>query len=71
MSIEVKKGKNENTNTLLYRFTKKVQQSGVMKEVKKRRFSGRAVNKNKRKAMALYRVEKQEEIAKQKKYGYR
>jgi len=71
MSIEVKKGKNENTNTLLYRFTKKVQQSGVMKEVKKRRFSGRAVNKNKRKSMALYRVEKQEEIAKQKKYGYR
>lgn len=69
MAIEVRKKKGENVNSLLFRFNKRIKQSGVLKEVKKRRFKSREVNRNKKRASALYRSNRQEEIAKSKKYG--
>jgi ribosomal protein S21 len=70
MPIEVRRRKNETTNAFIYRFNKRVQQSGILKEVRKRRVSKRAENKTKRRHRALYRIVKQQELAKQRKQGY-
>ncbi|PIR44278.1 30S ribosomal protein S21 [Candidatus Wolfebacteria bacterium CG10_big_fil_rev_8_21_14_0_10_31_9] len=69
MAIEVKRKEGESASAFLYRFTKKMQQSGVLKESKKRRHAKRAVNKNKRRKMALYREDKKIETEKKKKLG--
>lgn len=70
MPMEVRKRKNENVGSFLYRFSKRIQQSGVLKEVKKRRSRTRPQNKGKRRLAALYRMNKKEEITKLKKYGH-
>ncbi len=69
MSVEVRKKEGESASSLLYRFTKKVQQSGVLKEAKKRRFHKRAVSGLKRKLSALHRVEKKVEMDRMRKLG--
>lgn len=69
MPMEVRRRKNENAGSFLYRFSKRIQQSGVLKEVKKRRVKTRPENKRKRRSRALYRMNKKEEMAKSKKYG--
>jgi len=67
--MQVRKKEGETIGSLLYRFSKKVQQSGVLKEAKRRRFHGRPKNRNKKRLAALYRARKQEEVAKAKKLG--
>lgn len=67
MPIEVKKKDGENVNALLYRFNKKLKQSGVLKEAKKRRFHSRVVNKNKKRAGALYRSGRAKELKRTRK----
>ena len=69
MSVEVRKKEGESASSLLYRFTKKVQQSGVLKEAKKRRFHKRAVSGLKRTLSALNRVEKKVEMDRMRKLG--
>ncbi len=69
--MEVRRRKNENAGSFLYRFSKRIQQSGVLKEVKKRRSHARPENRMKRRLSALYRMNKKGEVAKQKKQGYR
>ncbi len=54
---------------MVYRFTKKVRQSGVLLEAKKRRFSDRQPNRNKRRLSAIHRVGKSEEMGKTKRLG--
>lgn len=67
--IEVKKKEGEPTGSFLFRFNKKVKRSGVMKEVRKRKHRPRAQNKNKRRASAIYRVAKEKELIKERKFG--
>ncbi len=69
MAIEVKKRENETSNSMLYRFTKRVQHSGVIKEARKRQFTTRTANSTKRRAAALYRMERQSELQATKKRG--
>ena len=69
MSVQVKRKENEPVGSMLYRFSKKVQQSGVLREAKKRRFRARPQNRLKRKLSAIYRSNKQKEVAKAKKMG--
>jgi ribosomal protein S21 len=69
--MEVRRRKNENVSSFLYRFSKRVQQSGVLKEVRKRRARTRPKNRGKRRLTALYKASKKNEIAKLKKYGFR
>ena len=69
MPIHIKKRKNENISAFLYRFSKRIRQSGVLKEAKGRRFHTRRVNRNKRRASSLYRIAKVNAINRQKKYG--
>ncbi len=65
----VRKKEGETIGSLLYRFSKKVQQSGILKEAKKRRFFKRSQNRNKRKLAAMYREERMKEVVKNKKMG--
>jgi len=67
--VEVRRRENETIGAMLYRFNKKIKQSGVMKELKKRRFQKRNENRSKRRMGAMYRFAKAQELEKAKKYG--
>lgn len=67
--VKVTKKEGESSSALLFRFTKKVKQSGVLKESKKRRFKERPQNKRKKRLSALYREKKKAEISRLKKMG--
>ncbi|KKU15748.1 hypothetical protein A3I34_01875 [Candidatus Jorgensenbacteria bacterium RIFCSPLOWO2_02_FULL_45_12] len=67
--IEIKKKEGEHVGSFVFRFNKKVKQSGVMREMRKRKFQSRAKNKNKRRKAALYKVQKQAEYKKARKHG--
>jgi len=67
--MEVRKKEGEAVNSLIFRFIKKVQQSGILRETKKRRFHTRPVNRLKRKLSALHREEKKREREIAKKLG--
>lgn len=69
MAVGVRKRDGEPANTLAYRFSRRVQQSGVLRESKKRRFHHRTVNKNKRRKTALRREQKRIEVEQAKKLG--
>lgn len=68
-AISIKRKEGESPNSLIYRFTKKVQQSGVLYEAKSRRFKKRVPNRNRRRRSALHRVRRSAEIEKAKKLG--
>ena len=67
--MELKRREGESVSAFLYRFSKKMQHSGILKEAKKRRTRARTVNKNKRRIAAIYRDEKRTEIETAKKLG--
>lgn len=67
--IEVKRRKGESIEGFLRRFGRKVQQSGIVLEVKKRKFHGRAKSRNLRRVSALRRNEKRTEYAYLEKMG--
>jgi ribosomal protein S21 len=67
--VEVTKKEGESPNALMYRFTKLVKQSGVLREAKKRRFAKRPINKSKIRLSALHREKKRQERARAKKMG--
>lgn len=69
MGIIIKKKEGESPNSLVFRFTKKVQQSGVLREVKGRRFTKRATSKLKRRQSALHKKTKRAELEKARKLG--
>lgn len=60
MVYAIKKPK-ETTPALLRRFTKHVQQSGILREARKSRFYNKKKNKHARKSQALRRIERQKE----------
>ena len=59
--IEVKKNANENNMNLVRRFTRKVQESGIIRKVKSKRYNERAESKVKTKAAALKRIIRRKE----------
>ena len=69
MVVEIRKREGESTSSLIYRFTKKVQQSGVFREIKKRRFHVRPVSRIKRRSSALHRALKRVEFERARKLG--
>ncbi|KKU14685.1 hypothetical protein A3A20_00885 [Candidatus Wolfebacteria bacterium RIFCSPLOWO2_01_FULL_45_19] len=69
MPIKVKRKEGETSSSLIFRFTKRVQHSGVLKESKKRRFHSRSQNRTKRLVSALYRERKKAEMEKMRKMG--
>lgn len=69
MALSIQHREGESGTALLYRFTKKIQHSGILKEARGRRFRKRAVNKKKRRISALHRETKKREIELKKKLG--
>ncbi len=67
--MQVKRKEGETIGSLLYRFSKKVRQGGILREARKRRFHDRPQNKNKRRLAAIYREDKKKEVAQAKKMG--
>lgn len=67
--ITVRKKEGESPSVLFFRFSKKIKQSGVLKEAKKRRFHHRSVNRRKRRLSAQHRDARRATIARERKLG--
>lgn len=69
MSIEVRRKQGETTRSLLRRFTRRIQQSGVLIRARKSRFREKDKTKRERRASALRRVRIVAEKEKLRKLG--
>ena len=67
--IEVKKNPNENNSSILRRFSRRMQESGIIRRVKSARYNLRKESKLKIKKSALKRMDRRKEIEKLKKLG--
>ena len=67
--IEVKKNPNENNAGVLRRFSRRIQESGIIRKVKGSRYNLRKESKLKIKKSALKKLERRKEIEKLKKLG--
>jgi len=69
MPLEVRRKEGESGSALLSNFTRRVKRSGILKEVRSRRFRDRAQSRVKRKQSAIHREVKRVEVERQKKLG--
>ncbi len=69
MAIEVRKKDGDSPNAILYNFTRRVKRSGILKEVRSRKYHDRPMSRIKRRASAIHREEKRADIERQKKLG--
>ncbi|HEV7423562.1 MAG TPA: hypothetical protein VGO21_00030, partial [Candidatus Paceibacterota bacterium] len=67
--IEVKKNPNENNSSILRRFSRRIQESGIIRKVKGSRYNLRKESKLKVKKSALKRMGRRAQIEKLKKLG--
>lgn len=67
--IEIKKNANENNASTLRRFTRRVQESGILQKVKSKRYNQRTSSKLAQKNAALKKIGKRKEIERLKKLG--
>ena len=67
--IEVRKNPNENNSSILRRFSRRIQESGIIRKVKRARYNIRKESKLKVKKSALKRMARRKEIEKLKKLG--
>jgi len=67
--IEVKKNPNENNSSVLRRFSRRIQESGIVRKVKGARYSVRKESRLKVKNSALKRLARRIEIEHLKKLG--
>ena len=67
--IEVKKNPNENNSSVLRRFSRRIQESGIIRKVKSSRYNVRKESKLKVKKSALKRLARRKEIEHLKKLG--
>ncbi len=68
-TVEVKKASNESNMTLIRRFSRRVQEAGIIRTVKGNRYSERAPSKLDRKTSALNRLKRGKEVERLKKLG--
>lgn len=69
VTIEVKKSKNETPASLIRRFTKKVQESGVVRKAKSKRYKERNMSEYKKKKNTLRKISRREQVEKLKRLG--
>jgi ribosomal protein S21 len=67
--IEIKKNPSENNASVLRRFSRKVQESGIIQKVKGSRYNDREESKLKVKMGTLKKLARKKEIEKLKKLG--
>ena len=68
-NVSVEKHQNESGSSVLRRFTKRVQESGVLNKVRSIRYSGRVLSPYKVKKSTLERIRRRTEIEKLAKLG--
>ena len=68
-TIEVKKASNESNMTLIRRFSRRVQEAGIIRAVKAGRYNERAPRKLDSKTSALNRLKRGKEVERLKKLG--
>ena len=69
INVEVQKGASENTSAIIRRFTKKVQEAGILNRVRGRRYAARTESPYVRKKKTLKKIRRHEEVAKALKLG--
>jgi ribosomal protein S21 len=69
VALEVRRKEKESVQSLIYRFTKAIRESGILLRARERRFRQRPLNKRARKEKALRRLELQKHYEKLKKLG--
>ena len=69
MAIEIRKKEGESGSALLYNFTRRIKRSGILKEVRARRFRTRPQSRIKRKLSAIHREAKRVDVERQRKMG--
>ena len=69
INVEIKKNEHENATNLLRRFTRKIQESGIIIKVKKNRYNERPMSKLSEKVVAIRRIARRAEVEKLKKLG--
>ena len=67
--IVVKKNPNENNSSILRRFSRRIQESGIIRKVKGARYNVREESKLKVKKSALRRIDRRREIERLRKQG--
>ncbi|MFA5755078.1 MAG: hypothetical protein WC909_01790 [Candidatus Paceibacterota bacterium] len=67
--MKIQKQAKENSQSLVYRFTKAVQKSGILIEARKKRFAKKPKSKNLERRGTLVKIEKKKEFEKAKKLG--
>jgi ribosomal protein S21 len=67
--IEIKKNTNESNMNLVRRFSRKVQESGIIQKVKSKRYNERKESKVKVKAGALKKITRKKEFERLAKLG--
>jgi ribosomal protein S21 len=69
MALEARKQDKENTQSLIRRFTKRVQKSGILLQARQSRFHRRPKSRQMKKRAALRREKLKKEYEKLKKLG--
>jgi ribosomal protein S21 len=69
MAVEVRRKPKESVSSMLRRFSRKVQMSGILLSAKKSRFQTRSRSKSLRKKDALYREKVRKERERMEKMG--
>jgi len=70
-NVQVKKGKKDNNANLIKKFTRKVQESGVIPRVKGNRYAERSMSDYVKKTKRLKSINRKAEIEEQIKLGKR
>ncbi|MCC7436463.1 30S ribosomal protein S21 [Candidatus Nomurabacteria bacterium] len=69
INVELKKNEHENATNLIRRFTRKIQESGIILKVKGKRYNERPMSKLSEKTVAIRRIARRAEVEKLKKLG--
>ncbi len=69
INVELKKNEHENATNLIRRFTRKIQESGIIPKVKGNRYAQRDTSKLSQKTIALRKLARRKEVEKLKKLG--
>ena len=69
VNVELKKNEHENAASLIRRFTRKIQESGIIPKIKANRYSQRDMSKLSQKTVALRKIIRRAEVEKLKKLG--
>ncbi len=69
INVNIQKNNNENTNSVLRRFVKKVRMAGFLQEVRGNRYFNRDQSKLKTKRSALVRIKRTNEYKAKEKAG--